>query len=292
MTGVRIGSAELFTVETGRFRLDGGAMFGVVPKSLWNRTNPADELNRIELALRALLIKKDGRNILVDTGAGDKMPEKLRGIYGIDQLSANLARSLQALNLTPADITDVIVTHLHFDHVGGAVEKKGNLLVPAFPNARYYVQKRQWEWAQSGNERDRASYFAENYLALKEHGVLDLTDGDTELFPGIHLVMLDGHTFGQQLVRLEAGGESLLYCGDLVPTASHVPAPYIMGYDLQPVVTLAEKHRLLDRAAEENWILYYEHDPSAQASRVTMYERMYRAKEAGPLEALIGGSGA
>ncbi len=284
---MKFGNIELFPIETGRFRLDGGAMFGVVPKNLWNATNPADESNRIELALRTLLVKKEDRVILVDTGLGDKLSQKLNTIYGVDFNRFTLLKSLSEIGIISEQITDVIITHLHFDHTGGAVTKKNDDLVPTFPNAKYYVQKRQWEWAQKKSERDRASYFPENYIPLYDHGVLNFTDGNTELFSGIHVIMLDGHTYGQQVVRIEEAGQSLLYCADLIPTTSHIPAPFIMGYDLQPIITLEEKHVFLDKAVKHDWLLYFEHDSVHEVARVSQNDRGYQAREKGALHEVL-----
>jgi len=220
---------RLFPIETCRFRLDGGAMFGVVPKNLWSRTNPADDQNRIDMAARLLLIKRNERTILVDTGLGYKLSDKMREIYNLDFSRFTLEHSLAEVGESVDTITDVIVTHLHFDHVGGAVKKKLDQYVPTFPSARYHVQKQQWQWALNPSERDRASYIPENFLPLKEHGVLNLLDGETDLFPGIHVIPLEGHTFGQQVVLVETDRVKVLYAADLIPIASHIPGPYIMG---------------------------------------------------------------
>lgn len=278
------GRHDVFAVETGRFRLDGGAMFGVVPKLLWSRTNPADEQNRIELALRTLIIKSGDRTILVDTGAGTKLTHKLSTIYAIDNGVFALREGLAQIELGEDSITDVILTHLHFDHAGGAVRVREGAKVPTFRNAKYYVQRAQWDWAQKGFERDRASYFPENYLPLEDHSQLVLLDGDVELFDGIHLHVVNGHTFGQQLVRLEGDGRSMLYCGDLIPTATHIPLPYVMGYDLQPIVTLEEKDTLLQRVVKEDWLLFFEHDPMNECSSVLRNDRGFTARVSGPMK--------
>ncbi len=281
---------RLFPIETCRFRLDGGAMFGVVPKNLWNRTNPADEQNQIEMAARLLLIKQNEQTILVDTGLGYKLSEKMRSIYKLDFSRFTLERSLAEVGESVDTITDVIVTHLHFDHVGGAVSKDHDRFVPTFPRARYYIQNEQWQWALNPSERDRASYFPENFLPLREHGVLTLLDGETELFPGIRVIPLEGHTFGQQVVLVETGQGKVLYAADLIPIVSHIPGPYIMGYDLQPLVTLREKNELLSRAVEERWVIFFEHDPVYEAAMVVRTEKGFRPGRMGALSDLLPGN--
>ncbi len=236
---MKIGPYELQAFEHGEFKLDGGAMFGVVPKVLWEKTNPADEKNRIDMALRSLLIRGEGRVILVDTGIGNKLPEKLRAIYAVDESRLSTEKALAQAGLTAEDVTDVILTHLHFDHAGGAtrLNEKGQV-VPTFPNATYYVQKGQYAWGKKPSERDRASFFPENYVPLEEAGQLKILEGSQELFPGIEVRALFGHTPAMQVVRVSDGSQTLLYCADLIPTASHIPLPWIMAYDLNPLLTL------------------------------------------------------
>ena len=277
---MKIGNFEIIPFEFGRFKLDGGAMFGVVPKVLWAKFFPANEKNQINMALRGILIRTDSQNILVDTGVGDKLSEKLNNIYDVNFSEFSLIDSLKKINMSYSDISDVILTHLHFDHTGGATIKKNNgEIIPTFPNATYYVQKKQYDWAISPSERDIASYFAENYVPLYECGVLELLNGDKEIFPGISVIAVDGHTPGQQLVKISSGGQCLLFCGDLVPTSAHVPLPWIMSYDLQPMVTLKEKEKILTLAAAENWILLYEHDPEIIASRIFKNEKGFQCGE-------------
>ncbi len=266
---MKIGSYEVFAVEVGRFLLDGGAMFGVVPKVLWSKTNPADDRNRITLMMRLLLIIGDGRTILVDAGAGTKLSWKLREIYGIEYGQDTLVSSLRQYNVGTGDITDVIITHLHFDHTGGATTLENGIVKPTFPNATYYVQRQQFEWALNPSERDKASYFRDNFLPLQEAKQLRILEGDCELFPGISLIVVNGHTPGQQLVEV-TGDTTLLYCADLIPTSSHIPTPYTMGYDLYPLTTIDEKRSLLMQAVKGRWILFFEHDPIVQAATVRM----------------------
>ena len=280
---MKIGSMDIQGIETGIFKLDGGAMFGVVPKTLWSKTNPPDELNRIALALRVLLVRTGDRNILVDTGAGSKLSDKIIQMYGIESQQSQLELNLERAGCPAEKITDVIVTHLHFDHAGGSTKKLGNEIVCTFPNARYYIQKAQWDWGQHPSERDRASYFPENYLPIREQEKLTVIDGDEEVYPGIFLLKLDGHTFGNQLVKIRSDDETILFCGDLIPTTAHVPGPYIMGYDLQPMKTLEEKNRLLDQAAQENWTLFLEHDPVDACAKVEKVEKRFRVTRKGSL---------
>ncbi len=262
---MKIGSYDIHAVETGRFRLDGGAMFGVVPWVFWSKTNSPDERQRIELAARCLLIRGNGRTILVDAGNGNKWPAKLRDIYGLDTNRADLLRSLEVLGVRREDVTDVVLTHLHFDHAGGSTMLLDGSLQITFPKARYYVQKEHWEQSQHPTEKDRASFIAEDFEPLAERKVLEFVDGETSLFSGIDLLVCNGHTAAQQLPLIRGDGKGLLYCCDLVPTMSHIPLPYIMGYDLRPLTTLAEKKRILPRAFEEGWTLFLEHDPAVPA---------------------------
>lgn len=270
---MKIGKFEILPVETGRFALDGGAMFGVVPKPLWDRTNPADERNRITLAARALLVRDGTRTILVDNGNGTKFTDKQRDIYRLDTTGSELVSSLAGLQCTPADVTDVVLTHLHFDHAGGSTVREGKDLVPAFPNARYYVQKTHWDQAMDPTPRDRGSFMPDDFLPLQREGVLDFVEGECELFPGFRVLVMNGHTAAQQLPLISDGRTTLLYCCDLIPTASHIPLPYIMAYDLRPMTTLEEKTRILGQAERDRWILFFEHDPVIPAGRVRKGER-------------------
>jgi glyoxylase-like metal-dependent hydrolase (beta-lactamase superfamily II) len=268
-----IGPYTLHPVDTGTFALDGGAMFGVVPKTLWEKTNPPDEKNRIPMAARALLLVGNGRTILVDVGNGSKLPGKLASIYKIDAGQADLLSSLRLHGISPADVTDVILTHLHFDHAGGSTVRDNGQLRPTFPRARYYVQKDHWAAAQKPTERDRASFFPEDYMPLVEHGQLQFVEGEGELLPGIRLHLVHGHTSALQCPVISDGRTTLFYCADLMPTVSHVQLPWIMAYDLRPLVTLEEKRTVLGRAADEGWILFFEHDHATAAGRVRATDR-------------------
>jgi glyoxylase-like metal-dependent hydrolase (beta-lactamase superfamily II) len=272
---MKIGSYELHAIETGRFALDGGAMFGVVPRPLWEKSNPPDERNRIAMAARALLLIGDGRRILVDTGNGDKFDQKFGSIYKIESGREIIGASLAQHQVTPSDITDVILTHLHFDHAGGATCREGERVVPAFPNARYYVQRQHWEAALRPTERDRASFLPSDFMPLHEAGVLTLIDGEKEVLPGIRVRTVNGHTTALQCPLISDGRTSLFYCADLVPLASHLHLPWIMAYDLQPLVTLEEKRKTLETAADEQWIMFFEHDPVLTAGYVERTEKGY-----------------
>lgn len=274
-----IGPYEIHALETGRFALDGGAMFGIVPKPLWAETNPPDERNRIELAMRVLLLVGNGRRILVDVGIGRKFSEKFRDIYKVDHSRTSLETSLIERGLNTSDITDVILTHLHFDHAGGSTVRIDGEIQPTFPNATYYVQRAQWDLALRPTEKDRGSFMEQDYLPLKESGVLEFVEGETEICSGIELIVCNGHTDAQQLPRVSDGRTTVFYCCDLIPTASHLPLPYIMSYDLRPLQTLDEKKRLISKACEEDWILFFEHDPIIEAARIARTEKGFSISE-------------
>ena len=270
---MRIGNYELHSIETGRFALDGGAMFGVVPWVFWSKTNPPDDRQRITLAARCLLIRGNGRIILVDTGNGRKWNEKLKDIYRLDNSEFTLETSLAKAGVKPEEVTDVVLTHLHFDHCGGSTKIVAGKLEPTFPNSTYYVQKAHWELAINPTDRDRASFMKDDFVLLHEQGMLKFTEGEKELFPGISVLVCNGHTAAQQLPLISDGKNTLFFCCDLVPTASHIPFPYIMGYDVRPLVTLEEKKKILPRAEKEGWILFLEHDPNTEAVTLKKTEK-------------------
>ena len=257
-----IGSYSLFSIETGRFGLDGGAMFGIVPKPLWSRRIAADDQNRIPLNMRCLLLEGQGRVILIDNGLGEKYDSKFAEIYAIDEEHPALGQSLRAAGFTEEDVTDVVLTHLHFDHCGGSTRRtESGALELAFPNARYHVQRAHWDWALDPNLREQASFLDENLGPLAESDQLSLLDGQMELFPGIELIPVNGHTESQQLVKVSDQEKTLVFVADLLPTTAHLRLPWIMAYDVRPLVTLQEKARFLEDAVEGGWHFFFEHDP-------------------------------
>ena len=265
---LRLGGFELVPVVDGFFALDGGAMFGVVPKVLWEKAAPPDARNRIRLAMRAWLVRAAGTTVLIDAGAGGKLGPKAADIYGFDGVPA-LARSLAEAGVTPDGIDVVIASHLHFDHAGGFTTRDASgAVVPAFPRARYFVRQGEWDAAHDANERTRASYMPENYVPLQAAGQLVLHDDDREIVPGVRVRRTGGHTRDHQIVEITSGGETAVFVADLLPTAAHVPLPYIMGYDLYPLDTLEFKRRFLREALDGRYVLLFEHDPAIAAGRL------------------------
>lgn len=268
-----VGEWRVHAIQAGGQKLDGGAMFGVVPKPLWERRIPADDRNRIQLGMRCLLVEHERGLVLIDNGAGNKENAKFHDIYGVENAGSGgrtlLEDGLRALGRSPADVLLMIDTHLHFDHAGGNtfVDEAGTVR-PTFPAARYVVQRREYEWATHTNERTAASYFTHNFEPVVAAGRLDLVDGEVEAWPGIRLLPTPGHTPGHQSVLLESGGSRALYVADLMPTAAHVPLPWIMGYDVEPLVTLETKRQILRRAVDEDWLLVFEHDATMPWGRV------------------------
>lgn len=276
---MRIGSYEVHTIETGAFALDGGAMFGVVPKTLWSKKINVDERNRIDMRLRCLLLQGEGRNILVDNGMGTKWNEKLADIYRLDHSQYNLEKALAEHRLTPDQITDVWLTHLHFDHAGGSTRLEGEKIVPAFPKAAYYVQKDHLEWARNPKEKDRGSFMANDWEPLAVAGVLKVVEGEIEILPGCRAKLFHGHTRASQGLFLDDGQTKLLFCADTIPTSLHLGLPWIMSYDNFPLITLEEKKKILEQAAKEGWILVFEHCPLAAAARVEKGEKGVQISE-------------
>ncbi len=282
---VKIGQFEAFPLSDGRFRLDGGAMFGVVPKRLWNRHDPADEENRIALNLGVLLIRTPGgRNVLVDAGLSSKFDRhrKFLDVYAVER-PRTLREELASLGILPRDIRLVVNTHLHFDHAGGDTELgEDGLPVPAFPAARYLIQKEEWEDATHPHERNKASYMDENYSVLEDRGLLDLVSGEYEIEPGLSVIRSGGHTRGHQVLKISSEGETAVFLGDLIPTGSHLPLPYIMGYDLFPLGTLEAKRALLKQALAEDWTLIFQHDVKRRACKLGFKDGRYYAKSDAP----------
>jgi len=264
---VRFGDLELLPLTDGTFRLDGGAMFGVVPKPLWEKRAPADERNRIRLGLRPLLVRGE-RTLLIDAGIGGKMDEKSVQVYAIDR-TRNLAHALADAGVQRDEIDIVLASHLHFDHAGGFTVRDGaGRLAPAFPRARYVARTAEWEDATHPHERNRASYLAENFVPLAEAGVLDLVAGDETIMPGVRVVRTGGHTMHHQIVMIESGGRTAVFAADLMPTAAHVDEPWIMGYDLYPMDTLAFKRRFVREAIDGEYLIFFEHDPDNAAGYI------------------------
>jgi len=263
----QLGRWRIHAIQAGGQKLDGGAMFGVVPKTLWERRTPADERNRIQLGMRCLLIEHEIGHVLIDTGAGNKEDEKFYSIYGIENRGTKgptaLEDGLAEVGVKPTDIAMVISSHLHFDHAGGNTMRNDvGAIVPSFPNARYVIQRGEYEWATHTNERTAASYFPHNFEPLRATGQMELIDGDREIITGIHSVKTPGHTPHHQGLLIDGGNDEVaFYIADLAPTAAHLPLAWIMGYDVEPLVTLETKRRILKRAVDENWHVIFEHDP-------------------------------
>jgi glyoxylase-like metal-dependent hydrolase (beta-lactamase superfamily II) len=281
---------KLYTVNSGYFKLDGGAMFGVVPKSIWNKLNPADENNMCSWALRCLLIEDGNRLVLVDTGMGDKQDARFFGHYylhGNDTLESALAKH----GFSKDDITDVLLTHLHFDHCGGSIIKQGDQLVPAFKNAIYWSNEQHWQWAVHPNEREKASFLKENILPIQQSGQLQFIDAPSAAFNDkgqlatagfsdhISIRFVSGHTEKMMLLQIRYKDNTLVYMADLLPSIAHIPIPYVMAYDMQPLVTLQEKRSFLQEAIENNYILYFEHDPFHECCTLQLTEKGIRHRE-------------
>jgi glyoxylase-like metal-dependent hydrolase (beta-lactamase superfamily II) len=265
---------RIFTLETGYFKLDGGAMFGVVPKSIWQKSIPADANNMCNWAMRCLLIEDGKRLILIDTGIGDKQDEKFFGYYYLNG-DDTLKKSLHQLGFDFSDVTDVFLTHLHFDHCGGAIKRESDKLVPTFPKAKFWSNQAHWRWATEPNAREKASFLKENILPIQESGQLNFVEGTD--FEGIFEVFFaSGHTESMMCPILNYKGHKIAYCADLLPSHAHLPLAYVMGYDTRPLLTLEEKKIFLDRAADENMILVFEHDAQIQACTLQKTDRGVR----------------
>jgi glyoxylase-like metal-dependent hydrolase (beta-lactamase superfamily II) len=278
---------NLYKIETGNLKLDGGAMFGVVPKSIWSKLYPADENNLCNWAMRCLLVENNGRKILIDTGMGNKQDKKFFSHY-YPNGNENLHESLEKYGFSENDITDVILTHLHFDHAGGAVNYNNNAKpVTAFPNAVYHIGKAHWELAIHPNRREKASFLQENFLPIEESGQLNLIENEGEHIPGIDFRIFNGHTLGQIIPHIHYHQKTLVYAGDLFPSTAHIPMPYIMSYDTQPLITLNDKKKFFDEAVKNNYTLYFEHDLYHECCNLTETEKGVKVLETFSLEEFV-----
>ena len=275
---------KISPLNTGNFKLDGGAMFGVVPKSIWNKTNPADEKNLCNWAMRSLLIEENNRLILIDTGIGDKQDPKFLSHYHITD-NTPLENKLNALGYTSNDISDVILTHLHFDHCGGAVQKTkdNSLLEPTFKNATYWSNEQHWKWATEPNKREKASFLSENILPIEKSGQLKYVKRESELSSiftnSIDLLFMDGHTESMMLPKIRYKDKTIVFMADLLPSVGHIPLPYIMGYDTRPLITLDEKEKFLKEACDNEYILFFQHDFINECCTLHQTDRGIRLKD-------------
>jgi glyoxylase-like metal-dependent hydrolase (beta-lactamase superfamily II) len=273
---------KIYTINTGNFKLDGGAMFGVVPKVIWNKLNPADEDNLCPWAMRCMLIEDNNRLILVDNGVGDKQDAKFFGHYHLHG-EDSLDKSLLQLGFHHSDITDVILTHLHFDHCGGSIVRKNDKLLPAFPKANYWSNERHWQWATIPNDREKASFLKENILPIKESGQLQMVripeTGNAYFSDSISIRYVHGHTDAMMLPQITYKGKTIVFMADLIPAVAHLPVPYVMAYDMFPLTSLLEKKSFLEEALEKEYILFFEHDPVHECCTLQQTERGIRMKE-------------
>jgi len=268
---------NLYPVETGNFKLDGGAMFGVVPKSIWQKTNPADSNNMCNWAMRSLLIEEGNRLILIDTGIGDKQSEKFFSHFYLNG-DDTLESSLNKHGFTVNDITDVLLTHLHFDHVGGSVKQTNDLFELTFPNAKYWSNQKHWDWAINPNLREKASFLSENMLPIKDLGHLNFIEKGNELGENIELLMVDGHTEGQMIPIISYKENKIAFCADLIPSVGHIKVPYIPSFDTRPLLSMDEKSSFLKRAINENITLFFEHDAYNECCTIIEGERGIKMK--------------
>ncbi len=279
---------KLYTIEAGNFKLDGGAMFGVVPKSMWNKLNPADDNNLCNWALRCLLIEDGNRLILIDNGVGDKQDAKFFGHFYLSG-ETDINKALTSYGFHSSDITDVILTHLHFDHCGGSIKRIGDKLVPTFENAVYWSNEQHWQWATVPNDREKASFLKENILPIKESGQLQMISlpdggleidgklGSTKFSDNISLRFVNGHTEKMMLPQINYKGSTMVYMADLLPSVNHIPLPYVMAYDMFPLTTLNEKKSFLEEAIKEDYLLYFEHDAFNEGCTLHQTERGIRS---------------
>ena len=276
---MRIGDYDLYSIETSEFSLDGGAMFGIIPKPIWERQASSDALNRIDMVTRSLLLCSDEKKILIDTGNGTKWEEKYRDIYNIDTSRYNIENSLTKYGFSADDITDIINTHLHFDHAGGNTKIDDGSIVPTFPNAKYWVTKEHWELANHPSQKDSGSFIEHDWKVLAENGMIETVNGNEPFIKGIDSYITQGHTAGLLHPMISDGNKTLFYGADIFPLAAHISIPWVMAYDVQPVVTMKEKEILLPKMQDEEWILFLEHDPKIQACTVQQDGKHFKMNE-------------
>jgi glyoxylase-like metal-dependent hydrolase (beta-lactamase superfamily II) len=280
---------NLHVIDTGFFKLDGGAMFGVVPKTIWQKTNPADENNMCTWAMRCLLIEDGNQLILVDNGIGTKQDAKFLSYYYLHG-NADLLSSIRKAGFSPDDITDMVLTHLHFDHCGGGTQYNSSRsgLELTFKNARYWTNSAHWQWATQPNPREKASFLKENILPMHESGHLQFIEpGKPSPFSNIDFIFVDGHTEKMMLPRIHYKEHTIIFVADLIPSSSHIPIPYVMGYDTRPLLTMEEKTQFLQQAAQQNYLLFFEHDPFSECATVSLTDKGVRMQERGKLKEMV-----
>ena len=273
---MKIGKYDLYSVETSEFGLDGGAMFGIIPKPVWEKKVSADELNRVNMVTRSLLLVSDEKKILIDTGNGTKWEEKYKQIYDINTDQYNIEKSLGKYGFSSEQITDVICTHMHFDHIGGNTKIKSGEVVPTFPNAKYWISQENWKLANHPSQKDAGSFIEHDWKVLAENQMIEIIDGREPFIEGIETIITNGHTPGLLHPIVSDGSNKLFYGADIFPMVAHIPIPWVMAYDVQPVVTMEEKQKLLQKMEREDWILFFEHDPHIQACTVHKDGKHYK----------------
>ena len=273
---MKIGKYDLYSVETSEFGLDGGAMFGIIPKPVWEKKVSADELNRVNMVTRSLLLVSDEKKILIDTGNGTKWEEKYKKIYDINTDQYNIEKSLGKYGFSSEQITDVICTHMHFDHIGGNTKIKSGEVVPTFPNAKYWISEENWKLANHPSQKDAGSFIEHDWKVLAENQMIEIIDGREPFIEGIETFVTHGHTPGLLHPIVSDGSNKLFYGADIFPMVAHIPIPWVMAYDVQPVVTMKEKQKLLQKMEREDWILFFEHDPHIQACTVHKDGKHYK----------------
>jgi glyoxylase-like metal-dependent hydrolase (beta-lactamase superfamily II) len=273
---MKIGKYDLYSVETSEFGLDGGAMFGIIPKPVWEKKVSADELNRVNMVTRSLLLVSDEKKILIDTGNGTKWEEKYKQIYDINTDQYNIEKSLGKYGFSSEQITDVICTHMHFDHIGGNTKIKSGEVVPTFPNAKYWISEENWKLANHPSQKDAGSFIEHDWKVLAENQMIEIIDGREPFIEGVETIVTHGHTPGLLHPIVSDGSNKLFYGADIFPMVAHIPIPWVMAYDVQPVVTMEEKQKLLQKMEREDWILFFEHDPHIQACTVHKDGKHYK----------------